>query len=156
MPTVRVSRVIRAPIAEVWGAIRDFGSHDRWIEHHPQIELEGGDGLTIGVRRRVTYAGGAFFDEILTGMDDRTWFQEYDVVGDLPLPVYNVRGSMQLHAITADDTTLVERCLTYDTPLAEDQARVFAGTRYDLLASSLELLASLFEGGEGGDTEIVV
>lgn len=145
MPTVVASRVIRAPAAEVWQAIRDFASHDRWIEHHPRIELEGGDGLTIGVKRRVTYGDGSFFDEILTGMDDHRWFQEYDVVGDLPLPVYNVRGSMKLHAITADDTTLVERVLTYDTPLPQAEATTFAGTRYDLLAGSLDLLASLFE-----------
>lgn len=145
MPTVRASRVIRAPIAEVWSAIRDFGIHDRWIEHHPSITLEGGDGLTIGVKRRVTYGDGSFFDEVLTGVDDRTWFQEYDVVGDLPLPVYEVRGAMQLHPITADDTTLVERRLSYDTPLPEDEARTFARTRYDLLAGSLDLLATLFD-----------
>lgn len=145
MPTVRASRVIRAPVADVWEAIRDFGAHGRWIEHHPKITLEGGDGLTIGVKRRVTYSDGSFFDEILTGMDDRSRFQEYDVVGDLPLPVYNVRGAMQLRTITADNTTLVERLLTYDTPLPEDEAQAFAGTRYELLAASLDLLASLFE-----------
>lgn len=145
MPTIRASRVIRAPITDVWEAIRNFGAHDRWIEHHPHIALEGGDGLTVGVKRRVTYSNGSFFDEILTGMDDRNWLQEYDVVGDLPLPVYNVRGAMQLHAITADNTTLVERRLTYDTPLPEDEARAFGSTRYELLAASLDLLASLFE-----------
>ncbi len=145
MPTVRASRLIRAPAAEIWKAVRDFGTHDRWIEHHPRITLEDGDGLTIGVKRRVTYADGSYFDEILTGMDDRRWLQEYDVVGDLPLPVYNVRGAMQLHAISADNTTLVERLLTYDTPLPEQEAIAFAETRYVLLASSLDLLASLFE-----------
>ncbi len=145
MPTVRASRLVLAPAAEVWKAVRDFGTHDRWIEHHPRITLDGGEGLTIGVKRRVTYADGSFFDEILTGLDDRRWFQEYDVVGELPLPVYNVRGAMRLHAISADDTTLVERLLTYDTPLPEEEAIAFAETRHALLASSLDLLASLFE-----------
>ncbi|RYM05465.1 SRPBCC family protein [Sphingobium cupriresistens] len=58
MPTVRARRIIDAPVATVWEAIRDFGTHARWIEHHPVISLEGGDGLTIGVKRRVTYGDG--------------------------------------------------------------------------------------------------
>ena len=147
MPTVRASKVIHAPVAEVWGAIRDFASHSRWIEHHPAISLEAGDGLTIGVKRRVTYADGSFFDEVLTGMDDRRWTQEYDVIGDLPLPVYDVYGAMQLYPITNDNSTLVERRLSYDTSLSEDEADAFADTRYVLLAASLDLLATLFEQG---------
>ncbi len=98
MPIVSASKILDAPVVDVWGAIRDFGSHSRWIEHHPAISLVGGNGLTIGVKRRVTYGDGSFFDEILTAMDDRKWLQEYDVVGDLPLPVYNVTGAMQLYA----------------------------------------------------------
>lgn len=145
MPTVRARRIINAPVAPIWAAIRDFGTHSRWIEHHPTITLEGGDGLTIGVKRRVTYGDGSFFDEVLTGMDDRTWTQEYDVVGDLPLPVYNVYGAMQLTPIGKDGPTLVERRLTYDTPLSEDEARAFEATRFELLADSLDILAALFE-----------
>ena len=41
MPTVRVSRVIRAPIKDVWSVIRDFAAHGSWIEHNPTITLEG-------------------------------------------------------------------------------------------------------------------
>lgn len=145
MPIVSASRVIDAPVADVWGAIRDFGSHSRWIEHHPAISLEGGDGLTIGVKRRVTYGDGSFFDEILTAMDDRKWLQEYDVVGDLPLPVYNVTGAMQLYAIGSGAGTFVERRLSYDTPLSEAEAAAFAQSRLDLLAASLDLLADLFK-----------
>ncbi len=144
MPTVTASRVINAPIDQVWSAIRDFGSHSRWIEHHPTISLTGGDGLTIGVKRRVTYADDSHFDEILTGQDDRGFFQEYDVVGDLPLPVYNVSGAMRLHEVTADNYTLVVRTLTYDTPLELEEAEAFARSRYDLLAKSLAILAELF------------
>lgn len=144
MPTVRARRIIEVPVARVWHAIRDFGTHSRWIEHHPAITLEGGDGLTIGVKRRVTYGDGSYFDEVLTGMDDRIWMQEYDVVGDLPLPVYNVYGAMQLYPISIDGPTLVERRLTYDTPLPEDEARMFEASRHVLLANSLDILAALF------------
>lgn len=145
MPTVTASRVIHAPVAKVWGVIRDFASHSRWIEHNPEITITGGTGLTVGAKRRVTYGDGSFFDEILTGQDDRRFFQEYDVIGDLPLPVYDVSGAMRLHAITADDSTLVVRTLTYDTPLDPDAAKAFAETRHMLLATSLDLLAGLFE-----------
>ncbi|AMK20472.1 MULTISPECIES: SRPBCC family protein [Sphingobium] len=145
MPTVRARRIINAPVAEIWQAIRDFGTHSRWIEHHPEITLEGGDGLTIGVKRRVTYGDGSYFDEVLTGADDRNWVQEYDVVGDLPLPVYNVFGAMQLYPVNSEGPTLVERRLTYDTPLPEVEARAFEVSRLTLLASSLDGLAALFE-----------
>lgn len=145
MPRVTASRVIKAPVAKVWGAIRDFESHSRWIEHNPEIAVTGGTGLTIGTKRRVTYGDGSFFDEILTTQDDRRFYQEYDVVGELPLPVYNVRGAMKLHPVTADDTTLVVRTLTYDTPLQPGEAKDFEKSRYDLLATSLDLLADIFE-----------
>jgi Polyketide cyclase / dehydrase and lipid transport len=144
MPTVRARRIINAPVASVWTVIRDFGSHSTWIEHHPQITLEGGNGLTIGVRRRVTYGDGSYFDEVLTGMDDRNWVQEYDVVGELPLPVYNVYGAMQLFPLGDGRTTMVERRLTYDTPLPRDEAQKFEMSRHELLAGSLDILAALF------------
>ena len=101
--------------------------------------------MTVGVRRRVTYGDGSYFDEILTGQDDRSHFQEYDVIGDLPLPVYNVRGAMRLHEVTADSATLVVRTLTYDTPLDPEEAEAFAKTRHDLLAKSLDILADLLD-----------
>ena len=145
MPTVTASRVIKAPAATIWEAIRDFESHSRWIEHNPEITMTGGTGLTVGSMRRVTYADGSFFDEILTTQDDRSFLQKYDVIGDLPLPVYNVSGAMRLHAVTADNSTLVVRTLTYDTPLDRDEAEAFAKTRYELLATSLDLLAALFD-----------
>jgi hypothetical protein len=145
MPTVRARRIVNAPVAEVWKVIRDFGSHTQWIEHHPVITLTGGDGLTIGVHRRLTYTDGSHFDEILTGLDDRRWVQEYDVVGDLPLPVYNIYGAMQLYPVTPDGPTLVERRLTYDTTLPEAEAGPFEKTRVDLLACSLDILAALFD-----------
>ncbi|AMK26592.1 SRPBCC family protein [Sphingobium sp. TKS] len=145
MPTVRARRIINAPVAQIWAAIRDFGSHSQWIEHHPKITLEGGDGLTIGVRRRVTYSDGSYFDEVLTGMDDRVWVQEYDVIGELPLPVYNVYGAMQLYPVSGEGPTLVERRLTYDTPLSEAEARDFEQSRLQLLSGSLDILAALFE-----------
>ena len=132
----------------------DFSTHSSWIEHHPAITLEGGDGSTIGVRRRVTYADGTFFNEVLTGMDDRCWTQEYDVVGVLPLPVYNVVGAMQqLFLVTLSGGTLVERRLSYDTPLPQDEAIAFEKTRYVLLADSLDLLARLFAYNIRGKAE---
>lgn len=145
MATVSASRVISAPVAEVWDAIRDFGSHSSWIEHHPAITITHGTGLSIGAQRRVTYGDGSFFDEILTAQDDRRYFQEYDVIGELPLPVYNVSGAMKLHRVTADNTTMVVRTLTYDTPLEPEEAKAFAESRYKLLATSLNLLAELFD-----------
>lgn len=144
MPTICASRVINAPVADVWAVIRDFGSHKCWIEHHPDITLTNGTGLTVGVRRRVTYTDGNYFDEVLTGLDDRRWLQEYDVVGDLPMPVYNVIGAMQLYPITSINATFVERRLTYDTTLSEIEAEEFAKTRFDLLTASLETLENLF------------
>lgn len=145
MPLVSVSQIISAPIEDVWSEIRDFGAHSSWIEGAPEISLQGGSGTSVGVLRRVLYEDGAYFDEVLTALDDKAYLQKYDVIGDLPLPVYNVFGAMQLYRVSADDMTLVERWLSYDTPLTMEEAGEFAKTREMLLADSLVLLAALFE-----------
>ena len=92
-----------------------------------------------------TYAVTIDSVEVLTGMDDRRYMQEYDVVGELPLPAYNVVGAMRLHPIGDGQQTLVERTLSYETPLPKEEAGDFERTRYVLLADSLDLLAKLFD-----------
>lgn len=144
MTIVRASELIAAPVQRVWGVVRDFGAHSAWLEGQPAITLSGGSGTTVGVMRSVIYSNGQRFDEVLTALDDKTYFQQYDIVGKLPLPVYNVYGAIQLHPVTATDVTLVERRLYYDTPLPQDEAQAFALTRIDLLAGSLRLLGQLF------------
>jgi len=140
--TVRVTEVIDAPIDEVWRTIRDFGSHADWIEGRPKITLQGGSGATVGVLRQTVFADGVRFDEVLTALDDKAHVIEYDVVGAIPLPIYNVHGAIKLYPITSSNRTLVERRLDYDTPLPRPEAEAFLQTRVRVLAASLKLLAA--------------
>lgn len=140
--TVCVSGEVEKPIEDVWRAIRDFGSHAFWIEGKPQITLEGGSGATVGVLRHTVFPNGVRFDEVLTALDDETYMIKYDVVGDIPLPIYDVRGVIQLYPVSASEATLAERCLYYDTPLPQAEAEAFRLTRVESLAGSLKLLAA--------------
>lgn len=143
--TVCVSGTLSAPINTAWASIRDFGGHADWIDGHPDIKLEGGTGTTVGVRRITTFHDGLRFDEVLTALDDRNHVIGYDVVGHLPIPAIDVRGTIRLAAITANDTTWVERCLDYETSLPQSEAQTFRASRANLLAESLKLLAKRFE-----------
>lgn len=141
--TVCVSHALPAPVEIAWSKIRDFGSHSAWIAGAPTITLQGGTGFTVGVKRSTVFKDGTQFDEILTVLDDRQHVIEYDVVGKLPIPAYNVHGRIALSPITADGSSLIERCLEYDTTLAPSEAEAFRRTREKLLAESLTLLADV-------------
>ncbi len=139
--TVCVSGLLPTSIEIAWGKIRDFGSHSSWIEGHPQITLRGGTGTTIGVERTTLFKNGTRFDEVLTGLDDREHLFHYDVIGELPIPAYNVHGEVRLYPVSADNKTLAERCLTYDSALPKAEADAFRESRERILAASLRLLA---------------
>lgn len=143
--TVCTSGIIERPIEDVWKAIRDFGSHSIWIEGQPHIKLEGSSGTTVGVKRSTIFSDGLRFDEVLTGLDDVTYTIKYDVVGEIPIPAYDIHGVIQLNPISASKMTLAERCLTYDTGLPKSEAKAFALSRIKLLAGSLELLNNVMK-----------
>jgi hypothetical protein len=145
--TVCVSDTLPASVDTAWTRIRDFGSHAEWIDGHPEVKLEGGLGTTVGVRRSTISRNGLRFDEVLTALDDRNRIMTYDVLGKLPIPAYDVHGSIQLMPITASGTTFAQRCLTYDTTLSGADAETFKHSREGLLAESLRLLAGLFKQG---------
>jgi hypothetical protein len=140
--TVCVSGLLPSSIDVAWAKIRDFGSHSIWIEGHPDIVLEDGSGTMVGVKRVTTFKDGTRFDEILTHLDDRHHSIGYDVIGDLPIPAYDVHGTIRLTPISIDGRTVVERCLTYDTTLGRAEAEAFRVSREQALSKSLELLAA--------------
>lgn len=141
---VCTSRVIDAPVRDVWLKIRDFGSHGDWIEGSPKVWLEGGTGTTVGVKSYTQFANGDTFVEVLTALDDKNHMLKYDVIGELPLPIYNTRGEFTLHSITTGSDTLIERCLYYDTDLPKEERETFAEGRKQALSNSLDLLAGKF------------
>lgn len=140
---VCASRVIAAPIDEVWLRIRDFGSHADWIKGSPKVWLEGGAGTTVGVKSYTQFSDGDVYVETLTALDDKAHTLKYDVIGELPLPIYNASGAFRLYPVTKDNSTLIERCLYYDTSLPKEKQAAFAKGRTQVLASSLDLLSDL-------------
>jgi Polyketide cyclase / dehydrase and lipid transport len=140
MAIVRVSTIIHVPINRVWGNVRDFATHVEWIHGARVISMEGGTGTTVGVVRTLDVQG-MIVVERLTALDDDAHSMSYTIVGDLPLPMYDIHGSIAMVSDTSADSTLVERILRYDTPLPRGEADAFRKTRVDILAASLEELA---------------
>jgi uncharacterized protein YndB with AHSA1/START domain len=139
MAIVRVSTTIQAPIDRVWANVRDFATHARWIHGATVKRMEGGTGTTVGVVRTLEVQG-MLVVERLTALDDDAHRMAYEIVGDLPLPMYNIHGTISMTSDTAAGTTLVERTLHYDTSLPRAEAEAFRTTRVEILAASLREL----------------
>jgi carbon monoxide dehydrogenase subunit G len=136
--------MVNAPIERIWADVRDFESHARWIEGASETRMEGGNGTTVGALRTVVVHG-MVVTERLTALDDDAHRLAYRIVGDLPMPIYDISGSISMASDTAGDSTLVERVLNYETWLPRDEAEQFRQSRVEILQDSLRLLAKLYE-----------
>jgi uncharacterized protein YndB with AHSA1/START domain len=94
------SAVIDARIDEVWAALRDFNSHDRW---HPAVassRMEDDlDGDVVGGVRRFSLTDGAEFREQLLRLSDREHTFSYCIL-DSPLPLFDYVATVRLKPVT--------------------------------------------------------
>jgi Polyketide cyclase / dehydrase and lipid transport len=142
MTRVRASAVIDRHAEKIWERIRDFSSHTGWIPGATSLVLLEGSGTSIGALRRIHFSNGIQHDARLTALDDHTYFIGYELVGELPWPIFNVSGYVQLHSVTLSDATLVERVVWFDSSHGAREAREIGASIKQTLARSLDMLAS--------------
>lgn len=138
MPELEVSRVLDAPVEEVWERIRDFGSLG---EFHPAVTdctLDGGQGDQIGVVRQFRL-GENTLREQLVEMSDRSHYRKYSML-EAPLPVSNYVGELRLFPITAAGGTLARWSARFDVPPDAERETMQAVT--EVFESGLENLAT--------------
>ena len=110
------STVIEAPLARVWGVLRDFNGHDRW---HPAVgrsQIERGETSDrVGCVRRFSLTDGSELREQLLHLSDEDKAYSYCLL-DTPVPLINYVSHVQLLPVTDGDRTFWRWTSTFDTP----------------------------------------
>jgi NADPH2:quinone reductase len=108
MSEVFVSRVIEAPIEQVWAIIRDFNSLPRWLPTAASSTIEGNEPADrIGAVRRVVLRSGGVMRERLTGLDDLSHSCSYRII-ESELPVDDFVANLSLLPISETNHTFVQ------------------------------------------------
>lgn len=111
-----VSGVIRADVAEVWAAVRDF-SDVSYIAITRECWLEGGQtGSTVGAVRTVRLANGAEPQEILLGLSDLHHHASYQLIDSDVFPFKGYVAELKLTPLSDSGHTLLEWWATYEVP----------------------------------------
>ena len=145
MAHVRYSRVIDAPIADVWAIVRDFGTLDSWFPFVSQCRLK--DEATagqVGAVRVNTTTDGAVIEETLLELSDRDHRIVYSVTkGDVPTKDYS--ATLALHEVTADGRTYADWSADFD--VAGEIEPVASWVRQDIFATCLTELEQVAKRG---------
>ncbi|API58675.1 hypothetical protein BSL82_04580 [Tardibacter chloracetimidivorans] len=154
MVSIRASAVFEWPVQLVWEHVRDFASHLDWIEGGAAVEMLKGDGTTVGGVRRVTLENGIEVDEAITSIDDTTHTLSYRLLSEYP-EVFNVTGFIRLTAITATNSTFVERDLSVDCALPRKEFDAIIDHRFNLLTTSLQALSEVIRQRIAGGNAVL-
>ncbi len=145
MARVYVTAVVRAPVENVWDAIRDFNALPDW---HPLITSshieEGLPAATVGCVRnfRLKDAAGTIREKLLALSDADRLFS-YSIL-EAPLAVRNYVATLQLLPITASQETFAQWQADFDVDPRDEEETVAVVTEVfqDGLANLNRLLAA--------------
>lgn len=143
MVEVYRSDVIGAPVARVWGVIRDFNALPIWTPFVADSRIEGGMASDrIGSVRNFRLRDGGEIRERLLMLDDEGHACRYAIL-DAPMAVSNYRATLRLLPITEGNATFAEWSAVFDCPPAEEAALIrLVGD--DVFAAALAALRHRF------------
>lgn len=90
---------IKAPVAEVWGKIKDFDALNGW---HPAVakdEIIEGENNQVGAVRLLTLNDGGTIKEELQAWDDNGMTYSYKIIESV-LPVSNYESTLKVEPLT--------------------------------------------------------
>jgi hypothetical protein len=138
MVKVVVSRIIDAPIAKVWVAVRDFGGVG-WMpavkEDKKQAPIEDGPSDRIGCIRQLFLEAGVLREQLLSLSDEHRTFS-YRIV-DGPIPVVNYVAHFQLIEVTESHNTLIVWSAEFGVAAPAPEADIIALIRDGVFKSCL-------------------
>ncbi len=114
MPHVFVSKVIDAPVAQVWSIIRDFNAMPAWTDFVADSRIE--DDLTgdqIGCVRNFHLKNGAQIREQLIALSDDTLTFSYRIL-ESPMPIENYTSELSLTPVTDNDSCFCQWKADFD------------------------------------------
>ena|SRR5271168_2381701 len=103
MDYVRETVKIEAPIGRVWCWVAGFGAMEPWCPAVKSVELEGHGVGSI----RTVHLEGLISREQLLEIDAAVHRIRYSLLEPGPLPLHNVRSTLQLFGLEANLTELV-------------------------------------------------
>lgn len=142
MTTVKASAVIGRPVQAVWPHVGDFKAQFRWMDATASVAMLQGDGRAVGDVRRVVLDNQIVVDEVIITLDETEHVLRYRLLSEFP-DVKNVIGTFRLTPVTNDDTTFIERHLTFDSPSTDRALAQIIEDRFQRMNHSLRLLAGL-------------
>jgi mxaD protein len=77
---------VAAPVDQVWAAVKDFDSLNKWHPGFSSDEIQKGENSKVGAVRKLTVKDGPSFTEELLAFDDAKHTYEYRII-ESPLPV---------------------------------------------------------------------
>jgi hypothetical protein len=120
--TAVTSRVLPAPVEEVWALLGDFNGWPRSLSRIETSTLEGGTGRgPVGSVRVLALAGGSSIRERLTSYDDAGHHLAYEFDGPSPFAARFYRGRVQLFELTETGETFAYWTGLFDCD-AKDEA----------------------------------
>ena len=122
MEYVREKIRIAAPVGRVWAITSGFGAMEPWVPAIKKMELEGHG---IGSVRIAYLEGGHVSHEQLLEVDADNHKIVYSVMEPSPLPLRNIRSTMQLFAI---EPNLTEVLWYSESDEAPEDVRTTIGT----------------------------
>ncbi len=121
MVAVSRSTVIDAPIAIVWGLLRDFNAHDQW---HPAVAQSYIENFRtpdqVGSVRNFSLTGGERIRERLLTLSDQDYSFRYAIV-EADVPLLNYVAEVRLRPVTDQDSTFWSWSSKFDTPPGREQ-----------------------------------
>jgi hypothetical protein len=123
MPTVFTSKLITAPLDQVWSLMRDFNGHDHWhpIVETSQIEHKLPSDQVGCVRAFKLKSGEELRERLLSLSDSETMFR-YCLL-DTPIPLFNYVAEVRLTPVTVTDHCFVGWRARFQAP-KEEQDRL--------------------------------
>jgi len=121
MIRVRRSAVIDAPIAHVWGVLRDFNSHSLWHPAVGESRIEHGEAPDqVGCVRNFFLKDGSHIREQLLALSDRDHISTYCIL-DATLPMRDYVASVQLRRVTDGERTFWHWESTFAVPRGRER-----------------------------------
>lgn len=107
-PSVQVTGIVRAPVAEVWKLFRPFGPEIMaWWPIYKWVKLDAPGQDVVGAVRSFETLTGHGYREKLVERDDARFVERYDFVStDMPVPIQAIATTVVMAAASPTTTTV--------------------------------------------------
>ncbi len=107
-PSVQVTGIVRAPVADVWKLFRPFGAENMaWWPIYKSLTLDAPGQDVVGAVRSFQTLTGHGYQEKLVERDDARFVERYDFVStDMPVPIQAIATTVVMAAASPTTTTV--------------------------------------------------